>query len=408
MPNPRRFIVMALVLAALAAASFDYTVRSGDTLGEIAVANGVSTKALVEANGIANPDLIRPGQVLVIPGVASTSEGSGSSEGTTSSSTYTVKSGDSLYKIAKAHGVSLSSIIEANNITNANLIRPGQQLVIPGGTPSGSTSGSGSSSSGSTGTVVAGSTTYVVQSGDTLGKIAAKFGISSSALASANGIANPNVIWPGQKLTVDGGSSPTTTSGPSLSDEVFIADGAGIPAIETYTVESGDTLAKIGSRFGVGISAIVDANSLANANVLSVGQRLVIPLGDGWACPLPDGAFGDTWGAPRSGGRLHEGTDLFAPRGTPFLAPVSGVVTTRTGSIAGLQVELLGDDGVWYFGTHMDAFGKTGRVNKGDVIGYIGNTGNAITTPPHVHMEIHPNGRGTPVNPYYTLRKACS
>lgn len=407
MPNPRRFIVMALVLVALAAASFDYTVKSGDTLGEIAITNGVSTKALADANGITNPDLIRPGQVLVIPGVASASGGSGSSGGTTSSSTYTVKSGDSLYKIASAHQVSLSSIIEANNITNANLIRPGQELVIPGGTASGSSSGSGSSSSGSTPTVVAGSTTYVVQSGDTLGKIAAKFGISSSALASANGITNPNLIWPGQKLAVDGGSSPTT-SGPSVSDEVWIADGAGIPAIETYTVVSGDTLAKIGSKYGVGISAIVDANSLANANVLSIGQHLVIPLGDGWACPLPGSSFVDTWGAPRPGGRLHEGTDIFAPRGTPFLAPVSGVVTTRTGSIAGLQVELLGDDGVWYFGTHMDAFGKTGRVNKGDVIGYVGNTGNAITTPPHVHMEIHPHGRGTPVNPYYTLRKACS
>lgn len=409
MPNPRRFVAVALVLVALAAASFDYTVQRGDTLGEIALENGVSTRSLIEANGIENPNLIRVGQVLVIPGSGSAGGATGAA---TTATTYTVEAGDTLVRIASVHGVTLAALIEANGITNANLIRIGQQLTIPGtgataGTSSGgSSTGDASSGSDGSGSVVAGSTTYVVQSGDTLGRIAAKFGISTSALAAANGISNYNLIYPGQKLGVEGGTAPPST--PSLSDEVFIADGAGIPSVESYTVASGDTLGAIAGRFGVGVSEIVGANDLANPNVLSVGQRLVIPLGDGWACPLPGSSFVDTWGAPRSGGRLHEGTDMFAPEGTPFLAPVSGVVTTRTGNLAGLQVELLGDDGVWYFATHMSAFGDTGRVNKGDIIGYVGSTGNAMGTPPHAHVEIHPHGRGTPVNPYWTLRKACS
>src|SRR3546814_10620424 len=75
------------------------------------------------------------------------------------------------------------------------------------------------------------------------------------------------------------------------------------------------------------------------------------------------------WGFPRSGGRFHEGNDLFAPRGTPFVAVVSGTVVQTTGRIGGKQVKLAGDDGVSYYGTHLDGFGASGRVNAGDVIG---------------------------------------
>ncbi len=108
------------------------------------------------------------------------------------------------------------------------------------------------------------------------------------------------------------------------------------------------------------------------------------------------------WGFPRSGGRFHEGNDLFARRGTPAVATVSGTVVQTDGKLGGNQVKLLGDDGVGYYYTHLDSFGAEGRVSAGTVIGYVGTTGNAAGGPPHVHFEIHPGG-GAAVNPYPRL-----
>ncbi len=406
MPTAKRVVAVVLVLGAMAAASFDYTVQRGDTLREIADANGVTIRVLVEANGISNPDLIRVGQVLVIPGVDGAGSGGDPAPTPPPAATYTVQRGDSLYKIAARLGVTIAALATANDISNPDLIRVGTVLTVPGGEPATS---SGGGDDGAGGAVVAGTATYVVQRGDTLGRIAARFGISVSALAEANGITNPNLIFPGAQLLVsgggDGGSSPAPP--PRLSDEVWIAPGAGETAAEAYTVVGGDTIAKIAGRYGIGISDIVEANRLSNPNLLRVGQVLTIPLGDGWVCPVPGAPFGDTWGAPRPGGRLHEGTDLFAPTGTPILAPVSGIVTIQTGQIAGIQFTLEGDDGHWYFGTHLSEATVTGRVVAGQEVGKVGNTGNAITTPPHLHFEIHRNEKGNELNPYHTLVKAC-
>jgi murein DD-endopeptidase MepM/ murein hydrolase activator NlpD len=112
------------------------------------------------------------------------------------------------------------------------------------------------------------------------------------------------------------------------------------------------------------------------------------------------------WGFPRSGGRFHEGNDLFAPRGTPAVATVSGEVVQKTGKIGGNQVKLFGDDGVSYYYTHLDAFGASGRVQAGDVIGYVGTSGNAAGGTPHVHFEIHP-GDGAAINPYPRVSAVC-
>lgn len=389
MSNSKRATAVALVVLALAAASFDYTVEHGDTLGEIAREHGVSLRALVDANDIADPDLIRPGQVLVIPGGST-----GGSSGPTIVK-YKVVVGDSVARIAKDFGVTMSSIIEANSLSNPNLIRVGQVLTIPGATAGTSSSGSGS--------VVASHTTYVVQPGDTLNAIAGKFGVSASSIIDANGLANPNLIMPGQELVVD--ATAPKVEAARLSQERWIAEGAGEVAATAHTVAKGESVGKIASKYGVSISAIVDANSLANANVIKIGQVLTIPLGAGWVCPVPGGGFGDTWEAPRSGGRLHEGTDIFAPRGTPVLAPVSGYVTVKTGTIGGIQFTLDGDDGVTYHGTHMSESTASGRVVAGQQVGKVGNTGNAISTPPHLHFEIWPYDHA--VNPYFTLVEAC-
>ncbi len=126
-----------------------------------------------------------------------------------------------------------------------------------------------------------------------------------------------------------------------------------------------------------------------------------------FVCPVAGPrAFSDTWGAPRSGGRRHQGTDMFSPMGTPIVAPVSGYVTFRSVRLGGLSFYLQGDDGNRYFGTHLSGYeGEARRVRQGEVIAYNGDTGNARGTP-HLHFEIHPGG-GRPVNPYPTLRAHC-
>ncbi len=126
-------------------------------------------------------------------------------------------------------------------------------------------------------------------------------------------------------------------------------------------------------------------------------------------CPV-DGAhnFIDSWGFARSGGRRHEGVDIMSKIGTPVVAPVSGTVELRDNSLGGKSFHLTGDDGNYYYGTHLSRYGKSGQVKVGEVIGYVGDTGNAKGIP-HLHFEIHPGGRKRPaINPFIDSAAVCS
>lgn len=126
-----------------------------------------------------------------------------------------------------------------------------------------------------------------------------------------------------------------------------------------------------------------------------------------WICPVQGPhAFSNDYGAPRGGGSSHQGNDILAPKGTPVVANVSGVVTQRNGAVSGLAYFLAADDGNRYFGAHLDSLGATGRVSAGTQIGTVGNTGDAAGGPNHVHFEMHPDGSGY-TNPYSTLTKYC-
>jgi len=116
-------------------------------------------------------------------------------------------------------------------------------------------------------------------------------------------------------------------------------------------------------------------------------------------------AYCNSWGAPRRGHR-HKGCDIFALRGTPCVACVSGTVKATYSSGGGKTIYLYGDDGNTYCYMHLSGYAVTGgRVEAGQTIGYVGNTGNARGCSPHLHFEFHPGG-GRAVNPYPILR-AC-
>lgn len=159
---------------------------------------------------------------------------------------YTVRYGDTLSAIASRYGMTVNALVMLNGIKNANLIYPGQVLRV-------ADSGAGSTVTKKATTPITstGTQTYTVQYGDTLSGIASRYGTSISALASLNGISNPNWIYPGQVLKLSDGSSA-----------------------RSYTVRSGDTLSAIASRLGTSWTALKAKNGLANANLIYPGQTL--------------------------------------------------------------------------------------------------------------------------------------
>lgn len=111
-------------------------------------------------------------------------------------------------------------------------------------------------------------------------------------------------------------------------------------------------------------------------------------------------SYSHDWWYPRfgPGWRLHQGTDIFAARGTPVRAPVDGTVRVTNGGLGGLSVYVVQPDGTYWYLTHLEALAEglvTGAtVTTGQVVGFVGNSGNARGGPTHVHLEVHPGGGG--------------
>ena len=296
---------------------------------------------------------------------------------TTSTSTYTVAPGDTLGEIAVRLHIPPDELAAANGIDGPDRIVAGQVLVLPastgapGGAPGGAAAGPDTAG-------------YVVARGDTLSEIAERLGVPPDALAEANGIDDPDLLREGMVLVL-----PATGGG----------------AAAGYVVREGDTLTDVADRMGTTVDDLIAANALEDPDLLPVGTVLTLP--GSWRCPV-DGPvwFGNDFGVPWGEGSTHKGIDLFAARGTPVVAPVAGVVERHPNPLGGEAFALSGDDGVWYYGAHLDSYGAEGRVTAGTVVGYVGDSGDAQGTSPHLHFETHPPGSDA-VNPYPTLVGAC-
>ena len=145
---------------------------------------------------------------------------------------------------------------------------------------------------------------------------------------------------------------------------------------------------------------------LAKWQQLSLLQQ-ALPTENSLPSPLPERHLTDTWGAARSQGRSHEGIDIFAKRGTPIQATTQGIVSkVGENSLGGRVVVIIGPGGAGHYYAHLEDYADISPndwVNVGDIIGYVGDSGNAKGTPPHVHYGIYINGSA--VNPYPLLQK---
>ena len=195
-----------------------YTVVSGDGLYAIARKTGTSIDDLLSLNGLSLNSTIYPGQVLTLSGNSESAPAAESTESTaeetqeeattpeettpsTNAKMYYVHSGDSLYRIAHNHGISLSTLLEWNNLSVDSIIHPGQSLIVSDGSSPSSEQAEESTSSSEETASESTETTYTVQPGDGLWRIAKNHGLTLDELKSLNQLTS-NIIQPGQVLIV--------------------------------------------------------------------------------------------------------------------------------------------------------------------------------------------------------------
>ena len=235
--------------------------------------------------------------------------------------------------------------------------------------------------------------------------------------------------------TNDDTTSPTTTSAPTASpSSAYVGLTVGASGDEVRELQSalmnlglvvlGGADGSFGNATKSALIAFQSVNGITQNGVVSERGAEILGLGTGSVSIAPpntgtgSGAiqmeafpvqgmcfFGDTWHAPRGGGRLHVGVDIIADQGKLLYAVADGEITKQfwdqPGALAGNGLRLTQPDGTYFIYLHMFAFAQGielgTQVKAGDVIGFVGNTGSSATA--HLHFEIHPGG-GDPINPY--------
>ena len=186
----------------------------------------------------------------------------------TAPATYRVVAGDSVSSIAGRYGLATASVLALNGLSWKSVIFAGQTLKL-------STSGAVSVVAPITNTPTS---RYTIQRGDSIGGIAARFGLATQTLLSANGLAWTSIIYPGQTIAIPGSAGVASVSPTS---QVRLVEAASAPAVSgaamTYTIASGDTITTIAAKFGVTVQAILTANNLTWSSIIYGGHTLAIP-----------------------------------------------------------------------------------------------------------------------------------
>ena len=252
-----------------------YTVKAGDSLYRIAVNHNMSLQELKNLNNLSS-NLIIPGQVLKVSGQATsnqpstnTSQNSNQTQAS-GNGTYMVKAGDSLYRIAVNHNMSLQELKNLNNLSS-NLIMPGQVLKVSGQATSNQPSTNTSQNSNQT--QASGNGTYTVKAGDSLYRIAVNHNMSLQELKNLNNLSS-NLIMPGQVLKVSGktvSNKPSTNTAQNSNQNQ--ANGNG-----TYTVKAGDSLWAIANSHKMTLNDLKQVNNLSS-DLIYVGQTLKVTKG---------------------------------------------------------------------------------------------------------------------------------
>jgi LysM repeat protein len=244
-------VVLPLPGLAPAPALANVVVKPGETLSEIADRHGVSLNRLMQANGISNPNMVVAGQKLVLPGSSTGASHAGSSS---RGGSITVQPGDTLSDIADRQGVSLNQLMQANGITNPNMVVAGQKLVLPGSRRAAPAAAPRALPTAP----------YTVKSGETLSEIADRFGTSTERLIQVNGISNPNLVVAGTRLAIPGrpssSAAPRSTAAPRNAKE--------------HLVRSGESLSTIADSYGLPVERLAAINEIDDPNLVVSGTRL--------------------------------------------------------------------------------------------------------------------------------------
>jgi LysM repeat protein len=284
----------AVGAAAPAHADEQYVVRSGDTVSHIAARTGVTVARIAQANALANPSFIRAGQVLTIP--TSTPVPAAVPAPAPAAMTYTVVRGDTLSAVATRFGTTVAALASTNGITDPSLIRIGQVLTVPGTVAAVPAATPAPAPAPAT-------STYTVVSGDTLDAIARRFGTTVTALASANGIANPSLIRIGRTLSVPAPAAATTAlvgstfAGRTYPAAVVGAANAnkatllavGVPSKEQMRALVSSTATSMGVNPALALAVAFQESGFNHASVSpanAIGTMQVIPSSGDWASDL--------------------------------------------------------------------------------------------------------------------------
>jgi murein DD-endopeptidase MepM/ murein hydrolase activator NlpD len=279
--------------------------------------------------------------------------------------TYAVQAGDTLYSIARKHGVSVDALLWANTLTDANVLKQGQQLVIPP----------------STGKL------HTVKDGDTIDSLAQSYSVSKTGIAIVNGLTEDAALKSGQRLLIpvavkpppgDPAFAPAPLTAASSTEPVPIA-----PPPNAGTGSPTPPLVSTIAPLIVAPSIITPTGSPS----VTVTNRKVPKLA--WPIPVSPPKSGVSQGFHPG----HTGIDIYAPLGTPIKAAAGGTVKMAEKNPDGFNgygwiVIVDHGDGIstWY--AHCGGFSvKAGdQVKTGDTIGTVGMTGR--TTGPHLHFEL--------------------